>query len=67
MANDKATNQELLSLRREEALRELALASSYPQTHSRTVMHRKSTDPAIPVTPDRVRGNQNKPTGAAKP
>lgn len=49
MANDKATNQELLKLRRAEALRQLALAVRYPQPHTGMASHRKHTNGAIPV------------------
>lgn len=52
MADEKVTHQGLIKLRREVALRELALASSYPQTHSGIVTHRKRTDGAIPGTPE---------------
>jgi hypothetical protein len=50
MANEKVTNQELLKLRRDIALRELALAVSYPQTHTGIILHRKRTNGAVPVT-----------------
>jgi hypothetical protein len=52
MANEKATNQELLKLRRDMALRQLALAVRYPQAHTGMVLHRKHTNGAIPVAPE---------------
>ena len=41
-----------IKLRRIVALRELALGSSYPQTHTGMTMHHKRTDGAIPVAPE---------------
>jgi hypothetical protein len=52
MADEKVTNRDLIKLRRSVALRELALAVSYPQTHSGITMHGKRTDGAIPVAPE---------------
>lgn len=50
MTDDKWRNQARLKLRRDAALRELALAFSYPQTHTRIVRHRKRIDGALQVT-----------------
>jgi hypothetical protein len=52
MADEKVTNRDLIKLRRSVALRELALAVSYPQTHTGITMHGKRTHGAIPVTPE---------------
>jgi hypothetical protein len=52
MANERVTIQELLKLRRDAALRELALAASYPQTHAVNNLHRKRTKDAVPVIPE---------------
>jgi hypothetical protein len=48
MADEKLTNLELIKHRRSLALRELALASFYPQTHTGIVLHRKRADDADP-------------------
>jgi hypothetical protein len=53
MADEKVTSHELLKLRRHVALRELALAVSYPQTHTGVVSHRKREHGAVPVTQDK--------------
>lgn len=50
MADEKVTSQKLLKRRRDTALLELALASSYPQTHARNVLHPKRTNDTVPVT-----------------
>jgi hypothetical protein len=50
MANEKETNQKQLKRRRDTAPLELALAASYPQTHSRNVPHRKRTNDTVPMT-----------------
>jgi hypothetical protein len=52
MTDAKVKNQDLIKLRRDVALRELALAVSYPQTHTGIVMQCKRTDGAVPVTPE---------------
>ena len=49
MANEKVTNQELLRRRRDTALGELALAASYPQTHTRNMLQRKHTNVVVPA------------------
>jgi hypothetical protein len=50
MANEKVTNQKLIKRRRDTALLELALAASYPQTHTKNMLHRKHTNDAVPMT-----------------
>lgn len=51
MADENAWNQELLKLRRDRAVQELALAARYPQTHTGIISRRKRTNGAIPATP----------------
>ena len=68
MTDAKVKNQELIKLRRDVALRELALASSYPQTHTGIVMQRKRIDGAIPVTPEaRLQASALPATAVATP
>jgi hypothetical protein len=75
MADEKVTNQELIKLRRNVALRELALAANYPQTHTGITIHRKRTDAVVPVTPGtgwpsspvRPDDNPDPPVSVAKP
>jgi hypothetical protein len=49
MADEKARNKEQIKLRRDETLRELALASFHPRTHTGIVSHRKHIDRASQV------------------
>ena len=48
MADEKLTNPKLIKLRCNLALRELALAAFYPQTHTGIVAHRKRDNPDPP-------------------
>lgn len=50
MADEKVTNQKLVKLRRDTALFDLALAASYPQTHTRNVARPTRTNNAAPLT-----------------
>jgi hypothetical protein len=50
MADEKVTNLKLLKRRRDTALLELALAASYPQTHTRNMSHGRRTNDAVPAT-----------------
>jgi len=62
MADDKVTNRDLIKLRRSVALRELALGSSYPQTHTGITLHHKRADGA-----DRLHGTGPHATTVASP
>ncbi|MGO8856043.1 MAG: hypothetical protein ACLQO1_10085 [Steroidobacteraceae bacterium] len=54
MTDKKLTIPELINFHRSMAIRELALATSYPRTHTGIAAHPKLTEDEPPVTPERV-------------
>jgi hypothetical protein len=52
MIDKKLTIPELINFHRSMAIRELALATSYPRTHTGIAVHPKLTEDEPPVTPE---------------
>ena len=68
MADEKATNSEVIRLRRRIELRDFALAAFYPRTQSGTPLPAiTAAAPEVPPLQRRQRDNPSPPENVAKP